>query len=223
MNKLPMMPTPLDETTRLRYLQALGIDVWYLKIPSSVEDIHKTNTPANEISIQDLLSSSEPDFVAWLKSKFINELPAGDGSVQFIGNPLAEILVLSYQVNSSKSLQHPFTGKSGILLRSMLRSVDLSFRSVMLGGISNTGSGNQSLEEFIRGKSIQSILLLLNLGSHAENASKEIFLRSPFSLDISPVKVFVSHHPDYLLINPTAKIQVWEVLKNIHRAKQSAL
>ncbi len=219
----------MDEDTRLRYLQVMGVDVWYLKepllnksgfaLPSKQEFVNKpviksTSTNIDEKVVEPLCLHSK-EFLNWLRMQSLKNFQVDNGSTQYISNSKTKVLVLSYPCKSEIESQQPFSGKNGVLLRAMLRSVGLDLSSVMIAELDVVNSDKQPLVRFVRNKAVCVILVLVNPESQTSQDYRKIFAKSPMQFDSESVDVYVTYHPDYLLINQSVKMQVWENIKKL--------
>ena len=131
----------MDKTTRLQYLEAMGIDVWIPRKKSvvqqeMVENIGKSeNLPLTELN-HDSLSTWD-----LLQAEVANCIKCGlcatrTQTVFGTGNKTADWMIIGEAPGQHEDEQgKPFVGKAGLLLTEMLRAAGLDRDEVFITNI----------------------------------------------------------------------------------------
>ncbi len=212
------------EQNRRQYLKAMGIDVWSLRVDTGGEDsLVVASSDRAALTAREIHSTTEPyqlstsELEKWLAEQCLLKIRSGDVSVNTLGKPDAELLVLSQCLIKDKLTHQPFSGKSGVLLRAMLRELDEDFSTVLLGELDTPQNQGKSLTALLQGKKVRVILLLVDLPSQHPHSELDKFRSQCLWLEQPRTQVVVSFHPEYLLTNPQVKAQAWRDLKRVHK------
>ncbi len=196
--------------SRLRYLQALGIDVWVPRMPDS-----EWNT------LQAQVAGCTRCGLAATRTH----------TVFGVGNPQADWLVIGEAPGAEEDRQgKPFVGVAGKLLDSMLQAIDLSReRNVFIANMlkcrpphnrdPRPGEVDACLPYLMRQIAAIKPKLILAVGRIA--AQNLLGTDAPLARLRGRVHRFgplctpliVTYHPAYLLRNPADKRKAWEDLK----------
>ena len=207
----------MQESTRLSYLQAMGIDAWSLRASGAESTASAVDTATADNAITDPLKLSVSDVEAWLAEQCLLPLHASDASANSLGNPHAAVMVLSQCLVSDKLSHQPFSGKSGVLLRGMLHAIGHDLADVLIGELDTPHTHGKKLSEHIAGKPLRAILFLVDLPVDADLALLDRLRGRALAMPDSHIAVHVSYHPNYLLSNPMAKARAWQDLKALQQ------
>ena len=213
----------MQESTRRQYLNAMGINVWCLRDNISAGDgqgglsaersAPEFDSKESETDAKELFQLSSNELEPWLGNQRLLRIYSGDAGTNSLGNPDARLMVLSQCLLRDKLSHQPFTGRSGSLLRAMLRTINQDTESVLLGELDTPNQEAKRLTDHLHGKKVRALLLLMDLPEFHDAKELEKFRSREFTLGPTQIRVVVSFHPDYLLSNPQAKALAWQDLK----------
>jgi uracil-DNA glycosylase len=213
----------MQEHIRQAYLEAMGVTVWSERsaLPISTQCDKASIAHGGDDKKNDAVNVTEPyhltstELEPWLLEQCLLKIYVGDVGVNTIGDESAKLLVLSQCMIKDKLTHQPFMGKSGTLLKAMLRAIGHSFSSVLLGELDTHNAQGKALSEHLAAKSLKVILLLLDLPRQHPASELNKFRQKDFIFPNTDIKVVVSYHPDYLLDHVQAKACAWQDLKKV--------
>lgn len=216
----------MDQETRLKFLDAMGIDVWVSREPSqtpSTTAVKPSNQPATQWPIleQQVRECHSCDLAATRTQTVLGT-----------GNRHAEWLLIGEAPGQQEDLQgEPFVGKAGQLLNEMLRAIGLSRQEVY---IANTlkcrppdnrdplASEIKACEGFLQQQiALINPRIILAVGRIA--AQNLLMTQDPLSRlrgkqhQLQGIPLVVVHHPAYLLRSLSEKAKAWEDLQFARR------
>lgn len=128
----------MDETTRLHYLQAMGIETWQLKAQFPQKNTVKrkllaNNKPSKILTIEDNWDKLTQDVRICQRCELHKTRTQ---TVFGSGNPHAEWLFIGEAPGENEDLEgEPFVGNAGLLLTEMIRALDLQRENVFITNI----------------------------------------------------------------------------------------
>lgn len=217
------------ESTRLAYLNALGVDVFALRAPETGAENAVRDEPAERPVVED-----EPLDWPGLRSAVAActrcALHAGRTQTVFgVGSPTADWMIVGEAPGAEEDRRgEPFVGRAGQLLDEMLRAVGLSRDSVFIANILKCRPPNNRDPAASEAEACRSYLerqielvrprIILAVGRIAAQQ----LLRSEATvgrlrgrvhrLTNPEIPVVVTYHPAYLLRSPTQKREAWKDL-----------
>lgn len=214
----------MQEAARKQYLKAMGVDLWVRRgvalaeegqsVQSQIVEPQVVLEPNDEvIANREVFRQNANELTSWLKTQCLMPVRVGDVSVTTIGRADAKLLVLSQCSVVDKVTHQPFSGRAAFLLQAMLRAIGESFETVLQAELDTPHSDAKTLCSVLQEKPIKAVLLLadLPLGEVAESLS--LHREKIYHHDDAGPRIFVSFHPDYLLVHPETKALAWADLK----------
>ena len=227
----------MDRAQRAAYLEALGIDVWVPRAPSSTATVRPTEsadvTPACAISTSSGASDGRWDA---LRAEVLGctrcGLHAGRTQGVFgVGNPRAEWMVIGEAPGAEEDRRgEPFVGRAGQLLDAMLRAIGLSrAENVYIANVLKSRPPNnrdprpeevaaclpylRRQIDLVRPRVLLAVgrIAAQNLLGTDESLTRLRGRVHRFGELNTPL--VVTYHPAYLLRNPADKRKAWEDLK----------
>lgn len=218
------------ESTRLAYLEAIGIDVFSLRASEpATGETRLDDQPVEE-------SAFEQDSLGWSELRRAVaactrcSLHAGRTQTVFgVGNPAADWMIVGEAPGVEEDRRgEPFVGRAGQLLDEMLRAVGLSREGVFIANILKCRPPNNRDPAASEAEACRSYLerqielvhpkIILAVGRIAAQQ----LLRSDqtvgrlrgrvHALANPEIPVVVTYHPAYLLRTPTQKREAWKDL-----------
>jgi uracil-DNA glycosylase len=218
------------ESTRLAYLDAIGIDVF---APRATERATAEPVPDHEPverSAVDANPSGWPELRRAVAACTRCALHKGRTQTVFgVGNPDADWMIVGEAPGAEEDRRgEPFVGRAGQLLDEMLRAVGLSRESAFIANIlkcrppnnrdpaaSEAEACRSYLERQIEFVHPRIILAVGRIAAQQLLRSEESVgrLRGRVHTLASPrIPVVVTYHPAYLLRTPTQKREAWKDL-----------
>jgi DNA polymerase len=224
----------MDESARLQYLDAMGIDVWVPRQhPVAKQTLQAIETYVEESGqFQHVTPNINCDDHAWTELR--HKVAACDAcklcesrtqTVFGVGNQHASWLLIGEAPGQNEDLQgEPFVGKAGQLLNEMLRAIGLQRQEVYIANMLKCRPPNNrdpQAEEMAacHGFLQQQIAMLQpkiilavgriaaqNLLSTSQPLAK---LRGRLH-SLENIPLVVVHHPAYLLRSLTEKAKAWD-------------
>lgn len=219
----------MNNSDRLAYLAALGVDVFALRGRQTVA------ASVNEVS-KPALSTGEIRLLAWpeLQQAVANCTRCGlhqsrTQTVFGVGNPRADWMIIGEAPGAEEDRRgEPFVGRAGKLLDEMLRAVNLSRDSVFICNILKcrppgnrdpsaveAGACRGYLERQIELVSPQLILAVGRIAAQQLLGSDAPLARlrgTLHRLTEARIPLIVTYHPAYLLRKPSDKRKAWQDL-----------
>tara|TARA_B100001250_G_scaffold392909_1_gene395140 strand:- start:20624 stop:21277 length:654 start_codon:yes stop_codon:yes gene_type:complete len=208
-----------------QHLSLMGITRWELnKKPNN-----KKTLPKDESSKWEMLAEMAHKCAKCELHQSRIQVVFGSGRAD------AELLIIGEAPGAEEDKQgKPFVGRSGKLLTSMLKAININRDDVFITNILKCRPPknrdpqieeiNQCKSHLLRQIELMKPKIVLTLGRVAsqiiigsDKTIGEIRGREIFS-DIIKMPVVASYHPAYLLRNPSAKEKSWEDLKIIKKA-----
>lgn len=217
----------MDNTIRLQYLEAMGIDVWIPRLTSDLPSL------VNEHPRFGLTLDASIDQWLILQTEVANctrcELCQTRTQTVFgSGNPRADWMLIGEGPGQHEDLQGlPFVGKAGLLLTEMLRAIGLEREQVFIANVikcrppSNRDPKPAEVEacaDYLQ-RQIQFVnpKILLILGRVAAqalfNTKEPIGKQRGRVHSFKGIPAIVIYHPAYLLRTLLDKRVAWEDLK----------
>lgn len=234
----------MDQSTRLQYLAAMGVDVWVPRHPMP----YSVGLTSVDLGVDSALvtnaehtKATEERFVdsdAWLNLQREVEQCQACGLCQTrtqtvfgVGNRQSPWLFIGEAPGQHEDLQgEPFVGKAGLLLNEMMRAIGLNRQDVYIANVLKCRPPNNRdphVEEvrachgFLQ-KQIELIQprLIVAVGRIAA----QNLLQTTQSLsrlrrivhDYHGIPLVTVPHPAFLLRSPLEKVQAWSDLKFAH-------
>lgn len=225
----------MDNTTRLQYLEAMGIDVWVSKhiaqkeelSPFFDEKITEDASPNNEIELlEDKWGVLQKEITECMKCSLCNTRTQ---TVFGSGDKNADWMLIGEAPGHDEDLEgKPFLGQVGNLLTEMIRSIGLERNSVYIANILKCKVPNNKKPKVEEIKSCQDYLhkqiqlvkpkVILAVGrisaqtllSTSEPLSK---LRGVIHQYAGEIPLIVIYHPAYLLRSLLEKKKAWQDLQ----------
>jgi len=218
----------MAKTTREKYLEALGIEIWQSK-----------NSPSPTLNASTASSESTNSWQA-LQTEIQNcqrcPLCKSRTNVVFgVGNPNAELLVIGEAPGANEDLKgEPFVGRGGMLLNSMLLAIGLKRQDIYIANILKCRPPNNrdpAPEEvalctpyllkqiaLIKPKIILAVgriaaHFLLNTDESMARLRGKHYVYGP---DRTPL--LITYHPAYLLRSPREKSKAYQDLLLVKKA-----
>lgn len=218
------------ESTRLAYLEAIGIDVFSLRASEpATGETRLDDRPVEESAVeQDSLGWSELRRAVAACTRC--SLHAGRTQTVFgVGNPAADWMIVGEAPGVEEDRRgEPFVGRAGQLLDEMLRAVGLSRESVFIANILKCRPPNNRDPAASEAEACRSYLerqielvhpkIILAVGRIAAQQllrSDETVgrLRGRVHALANPeIPIVVTYHPAYLLRTPAQKREAWKDL-----------
>lgn len=222
----------MDNSTRLQYLEAMGIDVWVSRKSTVVEEPQIVDE-ANVQVIEQAEKQSEVDDWAVLQNQVV-ECQRCDlchtrtQTVFGVGNKNADWMFIGEAPGQNEDLEgKPFVGQAGLLLTEMIRAIGLDRDSVYIANILKCRPPNDRDPKVNEIKACHDYLqqqialikpkIILAVGRIAAQALLETSeplskLRGiPHQLMGTPLVVV--YHPAYLLRSLLEKRKAWQDLQ----------
>ncbi len=225
----------MDNSIRLQYLEAMGIDVWVSRKQKPVEEsqlIDKT-----DFSIEEQVANSQLDSIedSWdLLQKQVAEckkciLSETRGQTVFgKGNVNADWMLIGEAPNKQGEMEgNPFSGQSRYLLTEMIRAMGLQREDVYITNIvkcrppedkdPNTNELTSCHGYLLRQIALVNPKIILAVGriaAHSLLATKQPLaeLRG-VAHQVNDIPVVVVYHPAYLLRSLLEKRKAWQDLQ----------
>ncbi|HEY8219462.1 MAG TPA: uracil-DNA glycosylase [Methylobacter sp.] len=217
----------MDNTTRLQYLEAMGIDVWVPRTPAGPEqasppDIIAKNTPPEPIDSWEALQAEVAPCTKCDLCKTRTQTVFGSG------NKNADWMIIGEAPGQSEDQQGlPFVGKAGQLLTEMLRAIGLDRNEVFIANIVKcrppANRDPQSIEiatckpYLLRQIALLKPKIIVVLGRVAAqallNTDQPISNLRGKTHALNDTPVIVVYHPAYLLRSMLDKRKAWADLK----------
>ncbi|CAG7855824.1 hypothetical protein MCAMS1_00093 [biofilm metagenome] len=236
----------MDNSLRLKYLQAMGIDVWVSRTSALFavsELLPKTESPADNvinepnvlINLQDDWKELEAEVAACMKCDLCQTRTQ---TVFGTGSKTADWMVIGEAPGQSEDEQgKPFVGKAGQLLTEMLRAIGLEREEVFITNILKCrppGNRDPKPDEALncsdylkRQRALIKPKIILAVGRIAA----QTLLKSDAPVgklrgkvhDLDGTPLVVVYHPAYLLRSLIEKRKAWQdlqlALKTINEIK----
>lgn len=221
----------MDNTLRLQYLEAMGIDVWVPRASANamqplssevVTGVAEPETPASTTDNWDILQAEVADCTRCSLCKTRTQTVFGSGNKQ------ADWMLVGEAPGQHEDEQGlPFVGNAGLLLTEMLRAIGLTREEVfitnilkcrppnnrdpLVGEVESCNAYLQRQQQLIRPKIILAIgrIAAQTLLKTDEPLSR---LRGKVH-DLNNTPVVVVYHPAYLLRSLPEKRKAWLDLK----------
>ena len=224
-----------DPDRRLRYLDALGIQVWARRGARSGEEAARepTATMGEAVAVPEQGDVSELDWDA-LRARVLSctrcELHKQRTQAVFgVGNRAAQWLIIGEAPGADEDRQgEPFVGRAGKLLNNMLLAIGLQRAEVYIANIvkcrppSNREPAAEEAQAcapyLARQIALINPKIILALGRVA--AQNLLRTERPvgslrgkrFSYEQTDIPIIVTYHPAYLLRSPQEKRKAWQDL-----------
>lgn len=224
----------MDEITRLRYLEAMGIQVWQLRTLPENPAI-ATSSTINAIAVEPSSASSEDVSAQWaLLAEEVRHCQAcglcqtRTQTVFGVGRQDAEWLLIGEAPGQSEDEQgEPFVGRAGQLLNEMLLAMGLKREQVYIANMLKCrppGNRDPHVDELaacehflLRQIGLIQPKIILAVGRiAAQNLLKQGVALSKLRGQMHQfqrIPLAVVHHPSYLLRAPLEKRKAWEDLQ----------
>ena len=216
----------MEETLRLQYLEAMGIECWVRRQPG-LDPSHDATISAAVSA--DFATENWQDLLHEVQACHACALSATRTQTVFgVGNQHADWLLIGEAPGQNEDLQgEPFVGKAGQLLNEMLRAIGLSRQHVYIANMLKCRPPNnrdpqvgeiQACNHFLQRQIalIQPRIILAvgriaaqNLLNNTQPLSR---LRGRVH-ELNGIPVLVVHHPAYLLRSLGEKAKAWEDLQ----------
>jgi len=218
------------ESTRLAYLEAIGIDVFSLRASEPATGETRLDDQPVEESAFEQVSLGWSELRRAVAACTRCSLHAGRMQTVFgVGNPAADWMIVGEAPGVEEDRRgEPFVGRAGQLLDEMLRAVGLSREGVFIANILKCRPPNNRDPAASEAEACRSYLerqielvhpkIILAVGRIAAQQ----LLRSDqtvgrlrgrvHALANPEIPVVVTYHPAYLLRTPTQKREAWKDL-----------
>lgn len=215
------------EHERLKYLEALGIDVWL----SRGRDLKPASLPADATVIADSLTPDWEELRATVAGCTRCQLHQHRTQTVFgVGNRDADWMIIGEAPGAEEDRRgEPFVGRAGKLLDEMLRAVGLDRSTAFIANILKCRPPNNRdpsageaaacrgyLERQIDMVNPRVILAVGRIAAqHLLHSDAPVgrMRGRVHSLNNRQVPVVVTYHPAYLLRSPSQKRKVWDDLR----------
>jgi len=215
------------EHERLKYLEALGIDVWL----SRGQDLKPASLPADATVIADSLTLDWEELRATVAGCTRCQLHQHRTQTVFgVGNRDADWMIIGEAPGAEEDRRgEPFVGRAGKLLDEMLRAVGLDRSTAFIANILKCRPPNNRdpsageaaacrgyLERQIDMVNPRVILAVGRIAAqHLLHSDAPVgrMRGRVHSLNNRQVPVVVTYHPAYLLRSPSQKRKVWDDLR----------
>ncbi|MFA5985225.1 MAG: uracil-DNA glycosylase [Methylococcaceae bacterium] len=123
----------MDRSLQLKYLKAMGIDVWLAKHPTEPTAIEVEQVATQDVTEQGKWGELQSEIANCTRCGLCN---TRKNTVFGAGNPEADWLLIGEAPGHSEDIQGlPFVGSAGALLTEMLRAVKLTREQVFIANI----------------------------------------------------------------------------------------
>lgn len=228
----------MDNSTRLQYLEAMGIDVWVRRLPHE-SDLDSSSLRVDNAEAVPVLGDPIPEAQDALKGWQVlqNEVAVCrqcdlcESRTQTVfgsGNPAADWMIIGEAPGQSEDQQGlPFVGVAGQLLTEMLRAIGLSREEVFITNILKCRPPNNrdphkgevaACHPYLV-RQIEAIKpkIILAVGRIAAqnllNSDKAIGQLRGQVHDLNGIPLVVVYHPAYLLRSLLEKRKAWQDLQ----------
>jgi uracil-DNA glycosylase family 4 len=220
-----------DDARRLRYLDAMGIQLWQPRIPVKVSSSGGDAGAAEPVTIGPLCRADAEWTSLQRQVAACTACPLHKTRTQTVfgvGNPDAAWMVIGEAPGESEDLKgEPFVGKAGMLLNEMLRAIGLEREEVYIANILKCRPPRNrdpkpeevaSCESFLKRQvALVGPRIILAVGRIAA----QNLLKTPTPIGrlrgtvhrYENIPVVVTYHPAYLLRSPLEKRRAWDDLK----------
>ncbi len=222
----------MDNSTRLQYLEAMGIDVWVSREPTRVENLQYINETSVH-GIEQAEKPSEVDDWAVLQKQVVEcqrcELCNTRTQTVFgTGNKNADWMLIGEAPGQNEDLEgKPFVGQAGTLLTEMIRAIGLHRDSVYIANILKCRPPNDRDPKVDEVKACHDYLqeqialikpkIILAVGRVAAQTLLET--SEPLSKlrgrthQLMGIPLVIVYHPAYLLRSLLEKRKAWQDLQ----------
>jgi len=224
----------MDNSTRVQYLEAMGIDVWVSRTDQQVEDVQLKNNdefelgePANRQaeSIEENWTELRREVVECQKCALCHtrtQTVFGEGHID------ADWMLIGEAPGQNEDLEgKPFLGQSGFLLTEMLRAIGLQREQVFITNVLKCSPPNnkdpkvdelKSCHDFLQ-RQIALVKPKIILAVGRVSAQTLLGTKQPLSElrgephQINGIPLVVVYHPAYLLRSLLEKRKAWQDLQ----------
>lgn len=225
----------MDDSQRLQYLTAMGVDVWVSRYQAQAEMVETLDVQSPSVLLDSTLSARSDTDAAWKDLQHEVSMCRACGlcetrtqTVFGVGDRQADWLLIGEAPGQNEDLQgEPFVGRAGQLLNEMLRAIGLRREQVYIANMLKCRPPNNRDPQRDEVVACQVFLqrqialikpkIILAVGRIA--AQNLLNTQQPLSRlrvmlhRLEGVPVTVVHHPAYLLRSPTEKAKAWEDLQ----------
>lgn len=225
----------MDDSQRLQYLTAMGVDVWVSRHQAQAEMAETLDVQSPSVLLDSTLSARSDTDAAWKDLQHEVSMCRACGlcetrtqTVFGVGDRQADWLLIGEAPGQNEDLQgEPFVGRAGQLLNEMLRAIGLRREQVYIANMLKCRPPNNRDPQRDEVVACQVFLqrqialikpkIILAVGRIA--AQNLLNTQQPLSRlrvmlhQLEGVPVTVVHHPAYLLRSPTEKAKAWEDLQ----------
>jgi DNA polymerase len=222
--------------TEMRYLEALGIDVFRLRDSDSGEPLAATTGPlAEEPDPTPEEAASWDELAGQVRACTLCELHRTRTQTVFgVGRQNADLMIIGEAPGADEDRQgEPFVGRAGRLLTAMLRAIGLGRNDVYIANIlkcrppnnrdpapAETATCTPYLERQIALVGPRAILAVGRIAAQHLLQSDQAIGRlrgRALCYDALQIPVVATYHPAYLLRSPLAKSKAWQDLVLVRR------
>lgn len=242
--------SPVDEATRIAYLKAMGIQPWFSKNQTVIDDVSVSAVePELEVSEEgpginvdagvEIAKSSLEQLQHIVSQCQLCELHASRIHTVFgSGKTDADLLIIGEAPGEDEDEQgEPFVGHAGQLLNAMLQAIGLDRQVVYLTNVIKCHppeNRNPHVSETIccdpylqRQIELVKPKLILALGriaaQHLLMSQDNLGAMRDKQYSYNGIPLIVSYHPAYLLRKPTEKRKSWQDLQRVKRLLDSSI
>lgn len=225
----------MDDSQRLQYLTAMGVDVWVSRHQAQAEMAETLDAQSSLVLSDSTLSARSDTDADWKDLQHEVSMCRACGlcetrtqTVFGVGDRQADWLLIGEAPGQNEDLQgEPFVGRAGQLLNEMLRAIGLRREQVYIANMLKCRPPNNRDPQRDEVVACQVFLqrqialikpkIILAVGRIA--AQNLLNTQQPLSRlrvmlhRLEGVPVTVVHHPAYLLRSPTEKAKAWEDLQ----------
>lgn len=230
----------MDERKRQKYLKAMGVDSWQVRVENKLPGAKKLQRKIQQATIQPTIEQESEKAIAELTWEELKERVANcqrcdlyktrTQTVFGVGNQQADLLIIGEAPGANEDLQgEPFVGRAGKLLNSMLQAIDLKREEIFIANILKSRPPNNrdpKPEEvaactpfLLRQIALLKPKLILAVGRIAAqfllNTTEAMGKLRGREFNYGPyhTPLLVTYHPAYLLRSPREKRKAWEDLQ----------
>lgn len=212
----------MDNTTRLQYLEAMGIDVWLPRVLADLQQAPVSEVTAETIDSWEALRTEVAQCTQCGLCETRSQTVFGSGDEN------ADWMIIGEAPGQSEDQQGlPFVGKAGLLLTEMLRAIDIDRDKVFITNAVKCRPPNNREPKSIEVETCKTYLLrqqallkpkiILALGHVAAkavlNTDEPVAELRGKTHALNGTPVVVVYHPAYLLRSLLDKRKAWADLK----------